>query len=122
MRAALIAAAADKGVPAAAGAATMLILGIPAGVLVAALFGAALSFYFRAGEPEPRILRVVIGIVAMAFAGAWMSLALPHLDLMGIGAMAAKVDASVRAGLCALAFQSVWNFGHRFIDRRVEAS
>lgn len=111
---------ASEKVPAVAGAAGMVIFGVPQGVLIAAFLGSVLSFYFRKGEVEGRIWRVVFGIVAVAFAGAWLSLMLPHVDLFGIGGMAAKVDGSVRAGLCALAFQSLWNLGHRFADRKVE--
>jgi len=117
-----IAAAAAKQIPAASGAAGMVLLGIPAGVLIAAFLGAILSFYFRKALPQQRIPTIVFGVVAIAFAGAWLSLAIPHVDWLGIGVMAAKVDASARAGLCALAFQSVWNFGNRFIERKVEAS
>lgn len=122
MRDEVIAAIAAKHVPAATGAAGIVLLGVPLGVLVAALLGAILSFYFRKGLPEGRIFFVVWGVAAIAFAGAWLSMALPHVDLFGIGEMAGKVDASVRAGLCALAFQSIWNFGNRFFERKVEAA
>ncbi|GAB3335275.1 hypothetical protein [Marilutibacter aestuarii] len=122
MRNELFATVMSKQVPAASGAVGMVILGVPYGVLIAALLGATLSFYFRKGEPETRIPRVVFGIVAMAFSGAWFSLVLPHIDFLGLGAMAAKVDPSARAGLCALAFQSIWNLGHRFVERKVEAT
>jgi hypothetical protein len=115
-------AAAAKHVPAATGAAGIVFLSIPLGVLIAAFLGAVLSFYFRKGEPEKRIVMIVFGVVAIAFAGAWLSLALPHADLLGVGAMAAKVDPSARAGLCALAFQNIWNFGSRFFERKAEAA
>lgn len=120
MRDQAVAAIAAKHVPAAGGAAGMVLFGVPAGVLIAAFLGAALSFYFRKGLPERHIPTIVFGVVAMAFAGAWLSLMLPHVAWLGIGAMSAQVDASARAGLCALVFQSVWNAGHRFIDRKVE--
>lgn len=122
MRNEAIAAVAAKHVPAAGGAVGMVLFGVPLGVLIAAFLGAILSFYFRKAMPEERMVRVVFGVIAMAFAGAWLSLALPHVDWLGIGGMAAKVDASVRAGLCALAFQSVWNLGNRFVERKVEAA
>jgi hypothetical protein len=122
MRNEAIAAVAAKHVPAATGAAGMVFLGIPFGVLIAAFLGAVLSFYFRKGLPDQRIPHIVFGVVAVAFAGAWLSLALPHVDWLGIGGMAANVDASARAGLCALAFQSIWNFGNRFFERKVEAA
>ena len=111
-----------KHVPAASGAASMVLFGVPFGVLIAAFLGAILSFYFRKGMPETRIPTIVFGVITIAFAGAWLSLALPHVDWLGIGAMAAKVDESVRAGLCALVFQSVWNAGNRFIDRKAETA
>lgn len=117
-----LAAIAAKQVPAASGAVGIVLLGVPLGVLIAAFLGAILSFYFRKGLPEGRILIVVWGVVAVAFAGAWLSMALPHVDFLAIGGMAAKVDPSVRAGLCALAFQSIWNFGNRFFERKVEAA
>lgn len=122
MRNDAIAAVASQHVPAATGAMGIVLLGVPLGVLVAAFLGAILSFYFRKGVSDERIPRIVFGVVAMAFAGAWLSLALPHVDLLQIGEMAAKVDASARAGLCALAFQSIWNLGGRFLERKVEAA
>jgi len=122
MRTDAIAAVAAKHVPAASGAVGMVLFGVPLGVLIAAFLGAILSFYFRKGHPERRIPSIVFGVVAMAFAGAWLSLALPHVNVFGIGGMAGQVDASVRAGLCALAFQSIWNFGNRFIERKAEAA
>lgn len=122
MRNDAIAAVAAKHVPAASGAAGMVLFGVPLGVLIAAFLGAILSFYFRKGHPERRIPSIVFGVVAMAFAGAWLSLALPHLNVFGIGSMAAQVDASARAGLCALAFQSIWNFATRFAERKAETA
>ena len=107
-------------IPAATGAAGMVVLGVPQGVLIAAFLGAVLSFYFRQGEVENRIPWILFGVVSVAFAGAWFSLMLPHVDFMRVGAMAKNVDPSVRAGLCALAFQSVWNLTHRFANRKVE--
>lgn len=120
MRNELIATVVSKQVAAAGGAASIVLLGVPAGVLLAALLGATLSFYFRKGEEEPRIGRVVFGIVAMAYTGAWVALALPAVAPFGIGEVAGNVDLSVRAGLCALLIQSLWNLGHRFFDRKVE--
>jgi len=122
MRDEITAAIAAKHIPAASGAVGMVLFGVPFGVLIAAFLGAILSFYFRKGLPDDRIPRIVFGVVAMAFAGAWLSLALPHVDWLGIGGMAAKVDASARAGLCALAFQSVWSFAHKWTNRKVEAA
>lgn len=122
MRNEALAAVAAKHVPAAGGAAGMVLFGVPQGVLIAAFLGAVLSFYFRPGLESRKVPTIVFGIIATAFAGAWCSLALPHLAFMGIGAMAAKVDASARAGLCALVFQSVWNFGHRWTERKVESA
>lgn len=122
MRNEVVAAVVTKHVPAAAGAAGSVFFGIPLGVLIAAFLGAILSFYFRKSLPDQRIPHIMFGVVATAFAGAWLSLALPHIDWLGIGAMAAKVDGSARAGLCALAFQSIWNFGNRFVERKVEAA
>ena len=122
MRNEIAAAFAAKGVPAGAGAAGIVFLGAPAGVLITAVLGAILSFYFRKGLPDESIPRIVFGVIALAFAGAWVSVALPHVDWMGIGAMAAKVDARARAGLCALAFQSAWNLGARYLDRKAEAA
>ncbi|GAB3755157.1 hypothetical protein [Lysobacter olei] len=108
--------------PAAAGAAGMVVLGVPQGMLIAAFLGAALSFYFQRGERETRIPWIVFGVIAIAFAGAWVAVAIPHLDVMNIGDTAGKVDARARAGLSALAFQSLWNFWHRWGDRKVEGS
>lgn len=122
MRNDAIAAVAAKHVPAASGAVGIVLLGVPLGVLIAAFLGAILSFYFRKGHPERRIPSIVFGVVAMAFGGAWLSLLLPHVSVLGIGTAAAAVDASVRAGLCALAFQSLWNFGNRFIERKAETA
>jgi len=122
MRNEAIAALAAKHVPPAAGAAGMVLFGVPGGVLIAAFLGAMLSFYFHKGASETRIPFVVFGLVALAFSGAWLSLALPHVDLLGIGTTAGRIDPSVRAGLCALAFQSIWNLGHRFFERKVESA
>lgn len=122
MRNEAMAAVAAKHVPAATGAAGMVLVGIPLGMLIAAFLGAILSFYFRKGLPAQRIPSIVFGVVSMAVCGGWLSMALPHVDWLGIGGMAAKVDASARAGLCALAFQSIWNAAHRFIDRKVEGA
>lgn len=121
MRNEAISAVVAQHVPAAGGAAGIVLLGVPYGVLIAAFLGAILSFYFQKGTPEMRIPTIVFGVITLAFSGAWLSLALPHLDLLHIGAMAAKVDPSVRAGLCALVFQTAWNLGNRFFDRKVEA-
>jgi hypothetical protein len=120
MREELAAAAITKGVPASSGAVGMVLLGVPQGVLIAAFMGAILSFYFQQGTTERRIPRLIFGVVSLAFAGAWISLALPHVDFLHIGTMAGKVDAAVRAGLCALAFQSLWNLGHKLADRKAE--
>lgn len=128
MRNEALAAVAAKHVPAATGAAGMVLFGVPQGVLIAAFLGAVLSFYFRDGLESKKVPTIVFGVIATAFAGAWCSLALPALaftdiDLIAaIGRMAAKVDASARAGLCALVFQSVWNFGHRWTDKKVESA
>ena len=122
MRNEAVAAIAAKHVPAASGAAGMVFLGVPQGVLIAAFLGAILSFYFRKGLESERVPTIVFGVVAIAFAGAWFSMAVPAVDWLGIGPMAAKVDASARAGLCALLFQSVWNFGHRWTERKVEGA
>lgn len=116
------AAVAAKYVPAASGAAGMILFGVPAGVLIAALLGAAMSFYFRPGTPERRIPMILFGVVSMAFAGAWLSLAAPHFTWLGIGTAAANIDPSVRAGLCALVFQSLWNSGSRFLQRKAEGA
>ena len=83
--------------------------------------GAMASFYFRRGAEES-IGWIVFGVVVLALAGAWVSLVLPHVDWFGIGAMSAKVDPRVRAGLCALAFQTLWNAGKRLLDRKVETA
>lgn len=120
MRNEALAAMAAKNIPAASGAAGMVLLGVPQGVLIAAFLGAILSFYFRKGLPDQSIPRIVFGVIAIAFAGAWLSMILPHIDVLGIGGMAAKVDASASAGLCALAFQSIWNAANRFLDRKAE--
>lgn len=109
-----------KHLPGASGAAGIVLLGIPQGVLIAAFFGAVISFYFRERMDDQKIPRIVFGVIAIAFAGAWVSLALPHIDWLGLGAMATKVDPAARAGLCALAFQSAWNFGHRWTSKKVE--
>ena len=122
MRNEAVAVFAAKNIPAATGAAVMVPLGVPLGVLIAAFLGAILSFYFRKGLPDQTIPRIVFGVIAIAFAGAWLSMALPHVGFLDIGDMAAKVDASARAGLCALAFQSIWNAGNRFIDRKAETA
>lgn len=122
MRNEAIAAIVAKHVPAAGGAAGIVLFGAPAGMLIAAFLGAALSFYFKPPHAETRIPMIVFGVVALAFSGTWIALALPHVGLLGIGAAAGKIDPSVRAGLCALAFQSFWNLGNRFLERKVETA
>lgn len=109
-------------VPAATGAAGMVLFGVPFGVLIAAFLGAILSFYFRKGMPDERIPIIVFGVVAIAFSGAWLSMTLPYVGVFDIGKMAAMVDPSVRAGLCALSFQTLWNLFNRFFERKVEAA
>lgn len=121
MRHEVLAMVVTKHMPSAVGAMAMGVLGVPAGVLVAAFLGAAMSFYFRRGAEES-IGWIVFGVVVLALAGAWVSLVLPHVDWFGIGAMSAKVDPRVRAGLCALAFQTLWNAGKRLLDRKVETA
>jgi hypothetical protein len=122
MRNEMLTAFVGKNASAAGGAAGMVLLGVPLGVLVAAFLGAILSFYFRQGESEAKIPRIAFGVVAIAFAGAWVSLALPAIDALQIGATAARIDPSVRAGLCALVFQTGWNLGELWSRRKVEAA
>jgi hypothetical protein len=62
---------------AAIGSAGLVFLGIPQAILVASFAGALLSLYFRKSEPES-LKRTVIGIIAVAFAAAWVTVILPH--------------------------------------------
>ncbi|WP_396616792.1 hypothetical protein ACHZ97_04240 [Lysobacter soli] len=109
----------SKCVPA-SGAACIAFFGVPQGMLVTAFLGAIMSFYFLDGMAEKRIWRIIFGVIVLAFAGGWVALALPSIGVLGIGDTAAQINPLVRAGLCALAFQSLWNLGHRFANRKVE--
>jgi hypothetical protein len=59
------------------GSAGLVFLGIPQAILVAAFAGALLSLYFRKAQPET-LKKTIVGIIAVAFAAAWLAVILPH--------------------------------------------
>lgn len=97
-------ASATAGTAGAAGGAILAVMGIPLGVLAAALIGAGLSYVTRAREPDEVIPVRLIGILADALIGGWLAVALVHLTvLQRYGISAIPLEAI--AGLLAISWR-----------------
>lgn len=94
-------ASAAAGTAGAAGGAVLAVMGIPLGVLAAALIGASLSYVTRKREPDEVIPARLIGILADALIGGWLAVSLVKLTLLQPYGVAA-VPLEALAGLLAI--------------------
>jgi hypothetical protein len=95
--------AATAGAAGISGAATVF-LGIPAGVLAAAVLGATISHLPKDGQVETKIPARVLGIVSDTFIGGWLAVAILQftpLESYGVH----NIPAPAVGALCALLVQ-----------------
>lgn len=99
-----ITAAAGAASPAAATIWTIAVLGIPLGVLAAALAGSSISQLRRPAAPERRLAGAALATIADGFVGGWLAML-----LLGIPATAVHIGDVVRpeviGAVCALLVQ-----------------
>ncbi|MDR1076379.1 MAG: hypothetical protein LBL59_08825 [Xanthomonadaceae bacterium] len=90
------------------------IFGLSPWAWVAAIVGAAASYYFEPEQAPDKALRLAFGIAAMAFAAAMVAMILPHLPV--IGETAGKIDVEVRAGALGLSVRVLHEQGRRILS------
>lgn len=95
---------------------TILVLGIPLGVLASALGGAAVRHLREPSSPDRRIAAQVIATVTDGFVGGWLA-----MFLLGVPVTAAYVGSVVRpeviGALCALLVQFLRDHAKGYWDQ-----
>lgn len=69
---------------------------------VAAVLGAAASFYFEPSRRPRAIPELAFGIFSMAFLAACCALGLPHVAIFGVAEIAQAIPLDVRTGACGI--------------------
>lgn len=97
---------------------TILVLGIPLGVLVASLCGAAVRQIREHGQPDANIPRRAIAIVTDGFIGGWLAMLLVGIpltrDYFG------NVEHAIVGALCALGLQFMRDKGPKLFDQAAQ--
>ncbi|MDI9240753.1 hypothetical protein QLQ15_17760 [Lysobacter sp. LF1] len=78
--------------------------------IASALIGAAASFYFEPEQLPDKALKLLGGILAIAFCAVLLSIAVPHVPLFG---WTENVPIAVRAGLLGVSVRFLIEQGKR---------
>lgn len=87
--------------------AAFAVLGIPLGALAAALLGAGFSYLPRGAAPHDKVPLRVLGVIADAFIGGWVAVALVHVPYTASHIGAWDSAPVVFAGLLGFLMQAI---------------
>lgn len=98
----------------------IVVLGIPLGVLAAALVGAAIRHLRAPAQPDRRMVTQAFGTVADGFIGGWLAMLL--IGLPSTNSYVGDVlRPEVMGALCALLVQFLRDYGKGYFDRLYDA-
>lgn len=92
----------------------VIFLGIPQAMLVAAVLGALLCHVYTPSASPRKIPALIMTVLVLAFAGAWLAVALPHVPHMEwSGAIAPEA----LAGLLSMIMQFIIRVGGQTVEK-----
>lgn len=94
---------------------SVLVMGIPLGVLVAALGGSSAQYLNKPRQPDSTVPREVRGTVIDGFIGGWLAMGLIGFTLTAPYLL--MIEPAVVGALCALLVQTIRVHGKGYFDR-----